>query len=263
MVWTQTTRRDATVGALTPEGIEFVLFPAGLLVRACAYGIDKIIQWLILLLIGLAAALYRGVWLMLILNFCVEWFYHVIGELAFGGQSFGKRIMGIRVVRNDGAPVDAASSLLRNLLRFADTFLFLFPIALLVMAASSAFRRLGDWAGGTLVVYTPKAMGFPLQGTPWERTPFQGTPRQGTIGGLDGVAPVLPPHPLSHEEKQAALLFARRYPLVGAARANEIAGPWARCLRSEPGNSAPDDCSDAAYLLGIARVLSGGGIPHD
>ena len=244
MAWIQKEQRDSALGALTPEGIEFVLFPAGLLVRACAYGIDKIIQWIILLVIGSAAALYRGVWLMLILNFCVDWFYHVICELAFGGQSFGKRIMGIRVVRNDGAPVDAASSFLRNLLRFADTFFFLFPIAFLTMASSSAFRRLGDWAGGTLVVYMPKAMRFP---------------RQGVIGALDGVVPVLPPRPLSHEEKQAALLFARRYPLLGEARANEIAGPWARCLRNEPGNSAPDDCSDAAYLLGIARVLSGGG----
>jgi hypothetical protein len=57
---------------------------------------------------------------------------------------------------------------------------------------------------------------------------------------------------LSHEEKQAVLNFARRYPLLGESRANEIAGIYAPQLRS-----GENDGSDAAYLLGIARGLSG------
>jgi uncharacterized RDD family membrane protein YckC len=235
--------RDSSVGALTPEGIEFVLFPAGLPVRACAYAIDKLLQWLILVIIWSAASLRSGMWLMLILNFCVDWFYHVFFEMIFRGQSPGKRIMGIRVTRSDGAPVDGASSVLRNLLRFADTFCFLCPIALISMAASPGFRRLGDWAGGTLVVYTPRALALS---------------RQPPLAWLAEVEPVIPP-PLSHEEQQAVLLFARRYPLLGAARANEIARAWARQLRAE--SAAPSERGfppDAAYMLGIARTLSGG-----
>ena len=245
MVWAGREKRerpplDAALGALTADGIEFVLFPAGLPIRTCAYGIDKIIQWLILVVIWSAASLRSGVWLMLILNFCVDWFYHVICELAFRGQSFGKRFMGIRVVRGDGAPVDGASSFLRNLLRFADTFFFLCPIALVCMAASPGFRRLGDWAGGTLVVYTPRAIGFS---------------RRSAAPLLAGIEPVIPAYALSHDEKQAILMFSRRYPLLGEARANEIACSWARLLRA----NAAESCglSDAAYLLGIARNLSG------
>jgi uncharacterized RDD family membrane protein YckC len=240
--------RDSSLGALTPEGIEFVLFPAGLPVRTAAYGIDKGIQWLILLAVSLSSAFLTGAigaWLWPILSFCVEWFYHVICELAFRGQSPGKRIMGIRVVRADGAPVDPASSFLRNLLRFADTFFFLYPIALVTMAVSPGFRRLGDWAGGTLVVYTPKALRL---ARPSAEPPAD---------WLSHYAQVTPARPLSRGEKQAVLMFARRYPLLGEARANEIARIYAPLLRGEEEMAGNGGLSDGAYLLGIARKLSG------
>lgn len=233
-------RFDTSLSALTPEGVEFTLSPAGLPVRTLAYSIDKIIQWVILLVISLSVEFLRGnmgIWLALILNFCVDWFYHVIFELAFLGQSPGKRLSGIRVVRSTGAPVDPASSFLRNLLRFADTFYFFFPIAFITIAASKGFRRVGDWAGGTLVVYTSMARNYP-------RTAMNLL--------LSKYDPVDTPVLLSYDEKQAVLDFARRYPLLGEARANEIAGIYAPFLRNDKGN-----LSNAAFLLGIARKLSG------
>jgi len=233
---------DTSIGALTPEGIEFILFPAGLPARTLAYAIDKIIQWGILIFIYIAAAILAGsigVWFVLILNFIVDWFYHVICDLAFGGQSPGKRAVGLRVVRSDGAPIDPSSSFLRNLLRFADTFMFFFPIALICMSASTGFRRIGDWAAGTLVVYTSKITGIP-----------QNRP----LFWLSGYEPFVPLNPLSHAEKQAIIGFARRYPLLGEARANEIACYYAPYL--EPDNKK-DGLSGSAFLLGIARKLLG------
>ena len=240
MSWYTNDKLDSSLGALTPEGIEFVLFPAGLLARTLAYGADKCIQWIIVFAIYLTAAVLKGatgIWFALILNFCVDWLYHVFWELVFRGQSPGKRLMGIRVIRSGGEPVDPASSFLRNLLRFADTFFFFFPVALISMIASTGFRRLGDWAGDTLVVYTKKATGLP-RNTPdfW----------------LSKYEIVVPAHPLSHDEKQAVLSFARRYPLLGEARANEIARFYApHLVNGESG------LSDAACLLGIARRLVG------
>jgi uncharacterized RDD family membrane protein YckC len=232
---------DSSLKALTPEGIEFSLSPAGLPVRTLAYAIDKFIQWIIIIVIYIAVAFSRysiGIWLTMILSFCIDWFYHVIFELSFHGQSPGKRMLGIRVVRIDGAPVDPGSSFLRNLLRFADTFFFFYPIALVSIAASRGFRRLGDWAGGTLVVYSAMA---------------KNTSRN-SISFLSGkYEPVIPARPLFNDEKQAILNFARRYPLLGEARAGEIAGIYAPYLKDDDGGAL----SDSAFLLGIARRLLG------
>jgi uncharacterized RDD family membrane protein YckC len=231
---------DTSLEALTPEGIVFVLSPAGLPVRTLAYGIDKAVQWLVLFIILIVTAFLQGglgIWLALILNFCVDWFYHVFFELAFHGQSPGKRLTGVRVVRSDGAPIDPASSFLRNLLRFADTFFFLFPIALISITVSKGFRRLGDWAGGTLVVYSAVPSFF----------------RASQNLYLEKYAPVNPSLPLSNDEKTAVQNFARRYPLLGEARANEIAAIYAPFLRGNNNSRV----SDSAYLLGIARKLSG------
>jgi uncharacterized RDD family membrane protein YckC len=232
-------KTDSSLGVLTPEGVEFALFPAGLPIRTCAWGIDKLIQWVLFLVIFIAAGFSGaagGRWLMLILLFCVEWFYHCLCELLFRGQSLGKRLMGIRVVRDDGSPVDPGASFLRNLLRFADTFLFFCPIAFVSMAASRGFRRLGDWAAGTLVVYTAKSLALP---------------RRPAGSWLREFPPQSPAPPLSSGEKQAILMFARRYPLLGPARADEIAGPYAAALGAEGASSA------SVYLLGAARKLAG------
>ena len=261
---------DTTLGALTPEGIEFVLFPAGLPVRACAYGIDKTIQWVFLIVVRLLSGLEGGVWILLIINFCVDWFYHVFFELMFHGQSPGKYFMGIRVVRSDGVPVDGASSFLRNLLRFADTLFFLCPIALVAMAASPGFRRLGDWIGSTLVVYAPKASLGRRMRSPEDVLGALASP----ASWLESVAPVIPARLLSPEEKQAVLMFARRYPLLGEARANEIARSWVHVLRGdslsgEKNTTEAPPVPEAAYLLGIAKMLlgdispDGGKTPHE
>ncbi|MDR1099671.1 MAG: RDD family protein [Treponema sp.] len=234
-------KNDSSLGVLTPEGIEFTLFPAGLPIRTCAWGIDKVLQWAILVVVFIAADFMRGEggrWVTLILMFCVEWFYHCICELLFRGQSLGKRIMGIRVVRDDGSPVNPGASFLRNLLRFADTFLFLCPIALISMTVSPGFRRLGDWAAGTLVVYTAKSLS---------------PPRRSAAVRAENFPPPLSIPVLSYEEKQAILMFARRYPLLGAARADDISRPYTQAL--EAGGAVP-----SAYLLGLARKFTGEGL---
>ena len=237
---------DASLKALTPEGIEFVLSPAGFSVRTFAYAIDKTIQWFVLTVIFLLFIIFLnnfiGIWIVLIFNFIIEWFYHVFFELFFRGQSPGKKLMGIRVVKNDGSPVDPASSFLRNLLRFADTFFNLFHVSFICIAASRGFRRIGDWAGGTLVVYSliEKNISRSISGNYFKK-----------FDRLDHAAK-LPSRALSCAEKQAVLNFARRYPLLGEARANEIAGIYAPLIKEEN-----DNLSDAAYLMGIARKLSG------
>jgi hypothetical protein len=152
--------------------------------------------------------------------------------------------MGIRVVRGDGSPVNPGASFLRNLLRFADGFLYLSLIAFLCMAGSKGFRRFGDWAADTLVIYTART-----------RLPARFTSpalREQAIPWLADIPAIVPPGFLDYEEKQGLFMFARRYPLLGKERADEIARPWAAKLKQ-----GDEKISDSEYLLGIAHTLSG------
>ncbi|MDR0688776.1 MAG: RDD family protein [Spirochaetaceae bacterium] len=233
---------DTSIGVQTPEGIGIVLYPAGLLVRSCAYAIDTGIQGVLVILLTLTAGLLGqvlGLWGFMILLFGINWFYHVLFELFSKGQSPGKRILGLRVVQSDGSPIGPGASFLRNLLRFADTFMFLYLIALLLITLSPGFRRLGDWAGDTLVVYTASSR----------------SPEQNLAGWETSVIPaVTPSRVMTHEEKQTILMFARRYPLLSPARADEIAHVYAESLREK---TAVPGLSDSEYLLAVARKLRG------
>ena len=231
---------DTAFRSETPEGIEYTLYPAGLCVRFCAYGVDTLIKWVIIIIF---AALYHyflnSLWFFILFYFALDWFYHVFFDLFFRGQSPGKRIFGLRVVLNDGSPVSAGASFIRNLLRFVDGYIGLYLIAFISASASQAFRRPGDWAAGTLVIYT------------WQS---QIPEQSDKMDWLSGMEPILPNRPLSFEEKQGILMFARRYPLLGEARADEIAGPLAASLQN---STEPVKRGASAYLLGIARSFAG------
>jgi uncharacterized RDD family membrane protein YckC len=234
---------DTAFRVQTPEGIEYLLYPAGLSIRLFAYVIDTLFQTLLLLgmfiVFSLVLRRFAGIWLILLCHFVLEWFYHVFWELLNRGQSPGKRFLGLRVVRSDGNPVGAGASLIRNLLRFADSFPGLYFAAFLSVIASKGFRRPGDWAAGTLVIYT------------WQsQTPDPGA----RMDWLASIPPAAPERPLSSEEKQGLLMFARRYPLLGPARAEEIARPMAASLRS---GSAEPAHNSAGFLLGITRAFAG------
>jgi len=245
-----TPHNDSSLGVQTPEGIEFALYPAGFLIRACSWAIDSFIQGALLIAIIITVEVMQlvlGFWLSLILIFVLDWFYHTAFEVFWRGQSPGKRFMGIRVVRSDGSLVNPGASFLRNLLRFADTFMFLYLIAFICMLVSPAFRRFGDWVADTLVVYTAGS-----------RSPDRFTSpalRQPGMPWLAELPMISPSRKLDYEEKQAILSFARRYPLLGKARADEIAGIWAPKLgNAEPPNS---ETAPSVYLLGIAHTLGG------
>jgi uncharacterized RDD family membrane protein YckC len=183
-----------------------------------------------------------GIWFLLILTFCLDWFYHTAWELLWRGQSPGKKIMGLRVVRSGGMPVNPGSSFLRNLLRFADTFLCLYPLALASMTASRGFKRLGDWVADTLVVYTSQSLAAPRLAAGLPKTP-PAFPAAAPLAALGG------------EEKRGLRMFAQRYPLLGRARADEIARPYAASLKGAENWDGEE--SPAEYLLALAAFPPG------
>jgi len=84
--------------------------------------------------------------------FLPVFFYSLINELVFHGQSLGKLIMKIRVVRMDGAEPTLLNYLVRWLFRIVDIWISNGAVAIIVIIAKGTGQRLGDVATGTMVV---------------------------------------------------------------------------------------------------------------
>jgi len=176
---------------VTPEGvpIQFVVADAGdrvgaLLLDLLLIGLGVLV--VLVPLIGLAAAAHVTSDLVLaaaILTTFLLWtFYFPFFELAWQGQTPGKRKLGLRVVDASGGPLRAEAVLARNLTREAELLLPLmalsggegvFPDApgvarlvalawLIVFGFLPLFNRdrlrVGDLLAGTLVVRQPEAV---------------------------------------------------------------------------------------------------------
>ena len=215
----------------TPEGIDLPLRPAGLMVRALAFAIDLGLRGLILgLLFMLLAFLGKlGAGLGSILLFVVSWWYMVLFEVLNQGRSPGKQWMGLRVVHDDGTPIGWSASLLRNLLRFVDMLPFGYFLGAISCLQHPTFKRLGDLAAGTLVVYREQPLIRPqLPDVPPRRAAFT----------------------LMLTEQRAILGFAERQGELSKDRAMELASILAQPLQvSKP--------QAVAELNGIARGLLG------
>jgi uncharacterized RDD family membrane protein YckC len=138
----------------TPEGVELELTLAGLGSRFVAGIADQVLK---LLLIGLLALLLLGAEDVGAAVFVpavalVLFGYDVLFELLWRGRTPGKRWAGLRVVRGGGAPVDARSSAVRNLLRLVDGWPLVYLPTIVSILVTRRNQRLGDLAADTVVV---------------------------------------------------------------------------------------------------------------
>ncbi|MDQ2996354.1 MAG: RDD family protein [Chloroflexota bacterium] len=147
----------------TPENIEFAYDIAGIGSRFLAAMIDTLLigiaEVMIILIVGLTSSALglRAADSLLaalggLLAFAILWGYYIVFELLWNGQSPGKRVIGLRVVREGGRPITFVGSAIRNLIRIVDFLPALYGIGVVVMFVDRRSRRLGDLAAGTLVV---------------------------------------------------------------------------------------------------------------
>lgn len=200
----------------TPEGIRLQLRMAGPVVRACAWAIDALIRVVLYGLIGAMFSFFGGVGtaVMLILFFLLEWFYPVVFEITSGATP-GKKAMGLVVIHDNGTPISFVASFARNLLRAADFLPFLYAAGLLSMLMNRDFKRLGDLAAGTLVVYKE---------LPVERHP------------IPEVDPVRPPLELNVDEQRELIRFAERSEQLTTDRQMELASQLSSITATDSGS---------------------------
>ncbi len=154
----------------TPEqtSIEFPL--AGIGSRFLAILIDSLIQGAVLLVLGLIilglgfgfsiASFDRSsaasVWIIAVLifvYFLLMYGYFAVFESIWNGQTPGKRLTHIRVIKDSGQPITAIDAVGRNLLRIVDQLPFAYGIGVLCAWISPQSKRLGDYVAGTVVVH--------------------------------------------------------------------------------------------------------------
>lgn len=87
------------------------------------------------------------------MQFVILWGYYLLFEGLADGQTPGKRLLRIRVVRDGGYSVGFSASAVRNLMRIVDLQpVFTYAVGIVSIAVSKSGKRLGDIVAGTLVV---------------------------------------------------------------------------------------------------------------
>jgi uncharacterized RDD family membrane protein YckC len=89
------------------------------------------------------------------LSFILFLVYYV-GLEATRGATLGKMLLGLRVMKEDGSPVDMQAALIRNILRIVDG-LFVYLVGAILVWRSDKKQRLGDRVAHTVVVRASSA----------------------------------------------------------------------------------------------------------
>ncbi|GIO06350.1 hypothetical protein J31TS6_23780 [Brevibacillus reuszeri] len=164
--WTQMNQSTREASVVTPEHVMLRFQTAGVGSRAAALLIDTVLLLLINLTVFILFsivffgkndlffletenyAIAIAIFFVFVLNFG----YYLFLEAFWGGQTVGKRWLGIRVIRDNGQPITFLSSAIRNLFRIVD----MLPTGYFLGAIVSFFhprdKRIGDLVAGTLVV---------------------------------------------------------------------------------------------------------------
>lgn len=142
--------------------------------RLLAYLVDLATRWtasLLVLLLGVylflpffvelaPSALLRSlldrqslIAILIVGFFLIETLYPVYFETRRDGQTPGKKLIGLRVVTEDGLPVTFRASFLRALFSLIDAMPAGGGVALGAMLVSRHSQRLGDLVAGTMVIY--------------------------------------------------------------------------------------------------------------
>jgi uncharacterized RDD family membrane protein YckC len=262
----------------TPEGVSLSVVLAGLGSRFVAYFIDFLIQVALFVIFILALNVAHptssetgsliesgAVSLFVFLDFIG---YFVVCEMISSGRSIGKRANGLRVVRSDGGPVGFWSSTLRNIMRLIDMIPFPFYlVGSVLILATTRNQRLGDLAGGTVVIRDRTAAGSVLKGRPWSDSAQWVAPVGGSFGWVP-VSPagpgVLPPE-LAHWDVSAVkpndvmvigMFLSNRYGYTPEARVrlgiNLANGIWP-LVAGAPPTLAPEQFLEAVVLVKSIR----------
>ncbi|WP_321189698.1 RDD family protein [Siminovitchia sp. FSL H7-0308] len=160
------------VGIKTPEYVSLQFKLAGLGSRATAFLIDSAILMVAnLLMYVIAFVILTGEMVLfdtssislflfgiiIIMMFVIYWGYFIAFEFFSGGRTIGKKLIGIRVIQDNGHSLTLLSSFIRNLLRIIDALPGSYLVGIFMIFFHPQHKRVGDLVAGTIVVHERKA----------------------------------------------------------------------------------------------------------
>ncbi len=161
-------KRMNTIDIHTPQNVKLEMTLASSGLRLAAFAIDQVIFISTLIILSLVSTFVFGfdddflevfIWLVII---PFIFFYSLIFESLWNGQTPGKRLVGIRAIRLDGEPLRMDEALSRWFMRIIDLYLSGGILAMLLVSSSRYNQRFGDMLGGTIVVKDKASGGVSL-----------------------------------------------------------------------------------------------------
>ena len=221
----------AIIDAIIVSVISFALI---LLIVASSALLDKLgLTWIAEPYVGFMSFL-------IVVNFVFFWGYFILLEIAWNGQTVGKRAAGLRVITTDGRPVGVYQVFIRNLLRPVDFLPISYMAGVVSILLTARSQRLGDLAAGTIVVKERPA-----------RKPTVLQPGQGSS---------LPPQAVSRlgaEPVRLAREFVLRAESLELEHRARLAARLARWLRPKlgpDGAELTEGLSDEALIAQVAAI---------
>jgi uncharacterized RDD family membrane protein YckC len=136
---------------------------AGIGERILAYLLDTVIIGIYILIIVFTLSVTQigsGFFLIFMTIGLPVFLYHLLWETLWNGQTPGKAVMKIRVVKLDGSKPALSNYLLRWLLRMIDISLTSGAVAVVTILLNGKGQRLGDIAATTTVISEKKNTGI-------------------------------------------------------------------------------------------------------
>ncbi|GGI22973.1 RDD family protein [Pedobacter mendelii] len=151
-----------TIRISTAQNVDIDYEVAGLGERIVARLIDLagfLVLYIVAIILMIVASISRSetiVVVLVVIFLVIFLFYDLVCEMTMDGQSFGKKIMKIKVISFDGGQPTFGQYLMRWIFRIID-FGFIFGwgvIALICVAVSKNHQRIGDMLAKTILIKT-------------------------------------------------------------------------------------------------------------
>ena len=246
-------------GVVTPEAVVLEFETASVASRSLAQAVDLGVRFGLVYVLAFVAAAFSAaagstpaIIVVIVGIFLILFGYPAILEARWNGQTIGKRVLGLRVVTVEGAPVQFRHTSIRSLLAIVDFFLPPVGVtATIVALLNRQSQRLGDVFAGTIVLRERTGAAFPV---PVSFPPVYGFELYARSLDVGGVTP---------EQYAVVRSFLLRVNVLTPAARAHLATRLANALAVSMHHTPPAQVAPETFLVSVAAAyqLRQGGPP--